>query len=178
MNRPDPLFSGALTDPQGWNRYAYVRNNPLMFNDPPGAQQNAADFGDFWSGFCSAQNTCLAVYSSASVWSSGAAMQSGSGTPQAGISIGYAIRWSRQRLMLRLAIPAAMALAGLIALVWPKTVQHWLGSWAELERRTFGFNNPFLSFIRSDRHRRYVRIWGAVVFIAALYVFCVAKPSG
>ena len=34
MNRPDPLFAGAMGDPQGWNRYAYVQNNPLVFTDP------------------------------------------------------------------------------------------------------------------------------------------------
>jgi hypothetical protein len=36
MNQPDPVFDGALTNPQRWNRYAYVGNNPLTMNDPSG----------------------------------------------------------------------------------------------------------------------------------------------
>ncbi len=27
---------GAMTDPQRWNRYVYVRNNPLRYTDPDG----------------------------------------------------------------------------------------------------------------------------------------------
>jgi RHS repeat-associated protein len=36
----DPVFTWEenLTDPQRWNRYAYVRNNPLRFVDPDGRQ--------------------------------------------------------------------------------------------------------------------------------------------
>lgn len=34
---PDPKPSSArILDPQSWNRYAYVRNNPLMLVDPDG----------------------------------------------------------------------------------------------------------------------------------------------
>jgi hypothetical protein len=36
FNRPDPLFAGAMGNPQGWNRYAYVGNNPLKYVDPTG----------------------------------------------------------------------------------------------------------------------------------------------
>jgi RHS repeat-associated protein len=37
---PDPLGRGAvkLTNPQSWNRYAYVLNNPLSYTDPLGLE--------------------------------------------------------------------------------------------------------------------------------------------
>jgi RHS repeat-associated protein len=38
MNQPDPAFGGAMTNPQAWNRYAYVINNPLRYVDPSGAE--------------------------------------------------------------------------------------------------------------------------------------------
>ena len=38
MNAPDPLFGSARYDPQQWNRYAYVRNQPLTNTDPSGMQ--------------------------------------------------------------------------------------------------------------------------------------------
>ena len=33
--KPDNI-PGTLTDPQSWNLYAYVRNNPILLNDPSG----------------------------------------------------------------------------------------------------------------------------------------------
>lgn len=35
----DPINSGRPGSPQSWNRYAYVRNNPLRYVDPDGRQE-------------------------------------------------------------------------------------------------------------------------------------------
>ncbi len=49
----DPkLFPDATFDPQSWNKYAYVRNNPLRLVDP-----NGEDWKDVASGFMNAFNT-------------------------------------------------------------------------------------------------------------------------
>jgi len=44
--RPDPAGMAAVdaTDPQTWNRYAYVRNNPLALVDPSGMDTNYAGY--------------------------------------------------------------------------------------------------------------------------------------
>ena len=39
---PDPL-PGWPSDPQSWNRYAYVRNNPLKYRDPLGLTYEVCD---------------------------------------------------------------------------------------------------------------------------------------
>ena len=37
FSSPDPyVMSGGLTNPQGWNRYSYVANDPVNFYDPRG----------------------------------------------------------------------------------------------------------------------------------------------
>jgi RHS repeat-associated protein len=37
FSSPDPyVMSGGLTNPQGWNRYSYVANDPVNYNDPTG----------------------------------------------------------------------------------------------------------------------------------------------
>jgi RHS repeat-associated protein len=44
---PDPLGVGAVTvtNPQSWNRYAYVLNNPMASIDPLGLEEDACDDG-------------------------------------------------------------------------------------------------------------------------------------
>ena len=32
----DPLYAGAVADPQRWNRYAYALNSPIVYSDPDG----------------------------------------------------------------------------------------------------------------------------------------------
>jgi RHS repeat-associated protein len=45
--RPDPLLSsGRPFEPQSWNRYAYVLNNPLKYSDPAGLYEFADCNGD------------------------------------------------------------------------------------------------------------------------------------
>jgi RHS repeat-associated protein len=53
FSQADPVYAG-LFDPQQWNRYAYVRNNPLSFTDPTGRQLYTGI-----PGFCSAENSYI-----------------------------------------------------------------------------------------------------------------------
>jgi RHS repeat-associated protein len=42
FSSPDPyVLSGGLTNPQGWNRYSYVANDPVNYYDPHGLWQVA-----------------------------------------------------------------------------------------------------------------------------------------
>jgi RHS repeat-associated protein len=45
FSSPDPyVMSGGLTNPQGWNRYSYVANDPVNYYDPRGLQQDVPTF--------------------------------------------------------------------------------------------------------------------------------------
>jgi len=47
FSSPDPyVMSGGLTNPQGWNRYSYVANDPVNFHDPTGLVAAAPKFDD------------------------------------------------------------------------------------------------------------------------------------
>ena len=52
---PDPLMASAkVWDPQTWNRYAYVLNNPLKYTDPTGMGEVTADQ-------CAKDSNCVTV---------------------------------------------------------------------------------------------------------------------
>jgi len=42
---PDPLvlYSATPSDPQGWNKCAYARNNPRKYTDPTGMKYRICD---------------------------------------------------------------------------------------------------------------------------------------
>jgi RHS repeat-associated protein len=50
----DPVLDmkGALIDPQQWNRYTYVRNNPMRYVDPDGRCSKPADQKEGETGVC------------------------------------------------------------------------------------------------------------------------------
>ncbi|MGC4085514.1 MAG: RHS repeat-associated core domain-containing protein [Vicinamibacterales bacterium] len=50
----DPVLDmkGALVDPQQWNRFVYVRNNPLRYVDPDGRCSKPADQKEGETGIC------------------------------------------------------------------------------------------------------------------------------
>jgi RHS repeat-associated protein len=43
---PDPGKDTELEDPQSWNKYSYVRNNPILFTDPDGQKKIKVDKAD------------------------------------------------------------------------------------------------------------------------------------
>lgn len=44
---PDPVDSASLPNPQSWNKYGYVRSNPLKFIDPSGEVELHFTFNSF-----------------------------------------------------------------------------------------------------------------------------------
>jgi RHS repeat-associated protein len=62
--QPDPVLnSGHPADPQTWNRYAYVSNNPLRFIDPLGLFQWSANCEELEGSICKQQrDTFRAAY--------------------------------------------------------------------------------------------------------------------
>lgn len=53
---PDPLLSsGRPDDPQSWNRYGYVGNNPLRYTDPFGLYKFAGNCDEASDSACKAQ---------------------------------------------------------------------------------------------------------------------------
>jgi RHS repeat-associated protein len=47
MSPDEPLFDQSPEDPQSWNLYGYVRNNPLRFADPNGRECVKLDGGGY-----------------------------------------------------------------------------------------------------------------------------------
>jgi len=49
FSSPDPyVMSGGLTNPQGWNRYSYVANDPVNWTDRSGLWMERPSFCDFY----------------------------------------------------------------------------------------------------------------------------------
>jgi RHS repeat-associated protein len=74
---PDPAGLGAVdpTNPQSWNRYAYVTNNPLALTDPSGLDpmpggETLADY----ERACDSNPGCMDWYGSAGPWPNGIAL--------------------------------------------------------------------------------------------------------
>jgi RHS repeat-associated protein len=72
FNSPDPI-PGSIADPQSWNRYTYVRNDPVNSTDPLGLC-DYNDAGQFVGGHdgetcCTDSGVCLVWDSGSSTWS-------------------------------------------------------------------------------------------------------------
>ena len=64
FSSPDPyVMSGGLANPQGWNRYSYVGNDPVNFNDPSGLVPCGSSFSSVSGGWS------MTVYDCVSWWS-------------------------------------------------------------------------------------------------------------
>ena len=48
---PELNIEGSLVNPQKWNRYAYVLNNPLRYTDPDGREPVTIAIGVGWAGW-------------------------------------------------------------------------------------------------------------------------------
>jgi RHS repeat-associated protein len=86
FNAVDPVFAGLL-DPQYWNRYSYVGNNPLSWADPTGRNKEGPAMG---SRFCGAENDFRKCGGEDGFWDTGGGGGIGFGNEYAeAISNGY-----------------------------------------------------------------------------------------
>jgi RHS repeat-associated protein len=64
FSSPDPyVLSGGLTNPQGWNRYSYVANDPVNFNDPSGLVPCGSSFSSVSGGWSTTVYDCVSWWS-------------------------------------------------------------------------------------------------------------------
>ena len=64
-------MSGGLTNPQGWNRYSYVANDPVNFNDPSGLVACGSSFSTTPGGWSMTVYDCVSWWSRLSHWIGG-----------------------------------------------------------------------------------------------------------
>jgi RHS repeat-associated protein len=72
FSSPDPyVMSGGLTNPQGWNRYSYVANDPVNFHDPSGLVACGSSFSTTPGGWSMTVYDCVSWWSRLSHWTGG-----------------------------------------------------------------------------------------------------------
>jgi RHS repeat-associated protein len=72
FSSPDPyVMSGGLTNPQGWNRYSYVANDPVNFHDPSGLVACGSSFSTTPGGWSMTVYDCVSWWSRLSHWIGG-----------------------------------------------------------------------------------------------------------